>query len=370
MSFKVSNMGGMSWNMFIHIKDCAINNDGVVFGGAVRDLILHNTAAEAFYKKVADGLYSESDYTDVHKDKETLDRFILPQDVDVVFYSNQDVKKFKKALDKADLVVVNESHPACPKRYFSTFPEGWLHSKWTLRIKLPLMVRNYTRAFDIPTYEVDVIFPDPSTTVMVNTNMLPPFGVVDFECNALVIQKKRNAEDFDIDNKFLTYIGSSALNRQMTKQRIISDIINKQAKFVGTADMDYRIRKMLDKGFTVTSNLIKVSTEEMNSNKSSPHAPADIGSDNTMVEEDNDIESGDNLDLCLICFENVCGDYVSMPCCKGKYHPGCLKEVITNCDTCPQCRAEFYADSSDQHLLTALVGLFADPTAALKPRNM
>lgn len=365
MSIKILNKGGLSWSMFLKIKDAALDTNGVIFGGAVRDQISHNAAADTFYEKVAAGLYEESQYNDYFIDPETRDRFILPQDIDAVFYSKSDLKKFKEALKRNDLFVVNETTPSVPSRYFSAFPDGWLHSKWTVRIKMPRILCSYTYLSDIPTYDVDVLFPDPSTSVVVNNRMLPPFGVPDFECNSLAIVKPHGQEIITIDNKCLSYAGTSGLSRHAMVERIIKDIINKQARFIGNGTMDYRIRKMMYKNFTVSSTLVHVHCSDVGRVPLPITSAADTPINNTATDKES--QDDDGKDLCLICLEDVNDDFVGIGCCKGKYHPGCLKEVVNMCDVCPQCRSGFYADACDKHLLTSLANLFLNPTAVIKP---
>ena len=352
-NIKILNKGGLSWNIFLRIKDAALDMRGVVFGGAVRDLIIHNHAASSFYDKVGKGLYNDSDYNDFYVDPETRDRFILPQDIDVVFYSKTDLRKFKETLARSGFVIINESTPHSPSYYFANFPEGWLHSKWVVTIKLHELLVNHTRTADIPTYEVDVIFPDPTTSVVVNHNMLPPFGVADFECNALAIVKVHGQEMFTIDNKFLSVLGSSGLSRQVTIERITKDIIAKKAIFIGCDGMENRIRKMIYRNYAIQTDIINVSY----SPQELPSFPPPM-----VVKSEDDTKA----DVCLICFDEVKSDYVGLKCCKGKYHPKCLKQVIEIFDTCPQCRSNYYAGARDKHFLSSLIGTF-DYMASVQP---
>jgi len=348
-NIEILNKGGLSWNIFVRIKDAALDVKGVVFGGAVRDLIIHNHTASNFYEKVGKGLFNESDYNDFYIDPETRDRFILPQDIDIAFYSKTDLRKFKDELSRSGFVVLHESTPRCPSHYFASFPEGWLHSKWVVSLKLPKLLMNHTRTSDIPTYEVDVIFPDPTMSVVVNHRMLPPFGMADFECNALAIVKAHGQEMITIDNKCLTVIGSSGLSRHITVDRIIKDIIDKKATFIGGDGMTHRIRKMIYKNYSIQTDTISVAY------KSQDGSPSQ-----TNVASSDDGKG----DLCLICFDDITTDFVGLKCCKGKYHPKCLKQVVDLCDTCPQCRTSFYAGSRDKHMLSSLTEIFGTPASS------
>lgn len=355
-SIRIVNRGGLSWNIFNRIKEAAFDAQGVLFGGAVRDTIAHNHAASLFYEKVEKGLYDETQYNDIFIDRETHDRFILPSDIDITFYAKSDLKKFKESLIRTGFIVTYESEASSPSDYFKNFPEGWLHSKWLVSVKMPKMLLTYTNVADIPSYNVDVIYPDPTKSVMVNRNMLPPFGIADFECNALVLTKIHGQETFLIDNKFLTSVGNSALSRQKTIDKIIDDIIHKKATFIGSNDMKHRVRKMIYRNYAIQSNSVHVTyTTPQKTISSFLTAQPSACPCSAKAEEDD-------ASICIICLQDNKEDFVQLKCCKQRrYHPQCLRKTMDFFNHCPNCRKEFFANPCDKFLLGELADFFDDP---------
>ena len=91
----------------------------------------------------------------------------------------------------------------------------------------------------------------------------------------------------------------------------MSDICNKIAIKVGDDIPDYRVKKMLDKGWKLKSDFLEIQKY-----------------------------SSDD-DLCALCLDNFTQNItIKNPCCKGRLHQKCFKKLINrNCDTCIYCRA-------------------------------
>jgi hypothetical protein len=66
-----------NWNCFIVVLKLCIHHNGLIYGGAVRDLMLHNIHAKEFLKT-----HRNADYADETIRPETLGRLLIPKDID------------------------------------------------------------------------------------------------------------------------------------------------------------------------------------------------------------------------------------------------------------------------------------------------
>jgi hypothetical protein len=305
----------LPWRIYTDIKNCLLSSDGVLFGGCVRDNILHDHSAINFYEKL-----THLPYGDPNADIETINRLIIPRDIDVVFYKETDIDVFKAALGLKGYKV---THTNTVSQYPTIIPIGWLHNKLTIMFSLPDTLRTYSTG--MPFFMVDVLYPDISNISYIDK--LPPFGACDFECNGLVMFKKYGSEIIALGGD-LNYDKTSAYSAYSSLSDVISDILDKRAIFCGDSTMSHRIKKMLGKGYTIASHAVSLLTR------------ADLSDD----------------DLCLICHESLdLETSVSLTCCKGKYHPACLSKVLRKFNNCPQCRSVFDICDVDRAFLVALL---------------
>jgi len=90
-------MSKIEWRNYSKIRDALLDMGGVIFGGAVRDEILHNMCAKKFYeeqqqyyKHHPDGKNKkEYEYDNRSISRNTIDRLIIPNDIDVMFDINK-----------------------------------------------------------------------------------------------------------------------------------------------------------------------------------------------------------------------------------------------------------------------------------------
>lgn len=121
LALKIGNESHIRWLLTSEIiRKITKYYKGVVFGGAVRDMILHDNAAEKFYKLCSDKpAYNDPKlYNDPTLYPELSDRFLVPNDIDF-FITHSEYKEFKKylyrrgfyyrELYKKDLTYLNQS---------------------------------------------------------------------------------------------------------------------------------------------------------------------------------------------------------------------------------------------------------------------
>ena len=192
------------------VANIAIDCDGTVFGGYVRDFILRDFSKKTFYKN-----YTQQDYYDSSISPETIDRLLVPRDVDVHFDKFSCFRRFKNGLKKAGLVV-SQTTPALPYT--------------TSHRNIQMQIYKSGLSFFV---QVDAII----------SRGVQPFGSLDFECNGLLMDKKgiRMCEE----------LGSGA-----SYKTILNDIKSKTARCFNM--IPKRWDKMIDRyGWTVQSDHIE-----------------------------------------------------------------------------------------------------------------
>lgn len=272
----------------------------------MRDYVLHNTAADKFYRK-QDVWDDNIDYKNPNVDLETIDRLIVPRDIDAAFYNSA-------AMDMMSMKLQNDSNFRVSKKlelqdYLPSKLNGFKHYKWIITCNIsPLLHSCLMRE---PAFELDILVWEGGIIPLLIQERLPPFGDVDFECNKLVLFQSHFQEILTMDNS----THNCPLKHNANLQRILKDTENKRAVFTHTQICEHRVKKMIDKGFSIeTQNMIVV--------------PA--------------IYSSADKGICTICHEDIDGMHVKRKCCHAKYHGKCLDKVYDKCESCPQCRAQFH----------------------------
>lgn len=89
-------MSKSEWRNYTKIRDHLLNFGGIIFGGAVRDEILHNMSAKQFYKEHNEYFTSNPshslkkfEYSNKEISPHTVDRLVIPNDIDVMFDINK-----------------------------------------------------------------------------------------------------------------------------------------------------------------------------------------------------------------------------------------------------------------------------------------
>jgi hypothetical protein len=176
-----------------------------------------------------------------------------------------------------------------------------------------------------------------------------PFSNLDFECNGLIYTKKGIHMSQSIHSFNNSYQDSyypaiyNPLDSYQKMQKILNDIDNQHAIVVNTQISKQRIRKMIQKGWTISSNTFTLSPI--------------IKSNNT-----NDLEE----DNCIICHESFApfnmnpnlGPAYKLYCCEAKYHMSCMIRTCTNngpaaiqnTKTCIMCRKNTFIDDEQDFM--------------------
>lgn len=246
--------------IFHRLQRVAFNNNGIIFGGMVRDEIIATHYKNLFFKD----LKNRCDYKKFWNEEfcpETAARTLIPRDMDVSFNSFEDKEKFiQLAIDlfrenDGDFVYnMDEILPA--NRY--EIGTGGIQSiqrlTFSVRLgKIPFVFRGY----DI-NIQIDVV-------LAVSSKMLPPFKNLDMLSNSFIMTKH---------GKMLSRFTGTCLDNltdlehAIVSAKIMEDIVNfrtdlslgerlivKQGSFQHNKYAFKRIDKMLSKNHWNIQNL-------------------------------------------------------------------------------------------------------------------
>jgi hypothetical protein len=284
------------------IQDC----EGIIFGGYVRDKIIHDHYATEFYKKTSN---SNIYYNDTEYDPENKLRLIIPNDIDCFLKTNKlAIFKSKLAENMINISIIQSSKNA--KFYIKDLNEDIMHTKWKLNIAINPLLNSLinTHTYDI---YIDIMHRD-------NTKLEPPFGLIDFESNSLILTANNEYKLTKLLAEHLT-----PKDKLSELNRIMDDIIKKKTRILYVNTPDYRIENLVNKGWIIESaNFTRLKDNKEN--------------------------------ICFICLEDLTNDnHIKFNCCNGRMHSKkCSEDVILNgVSSCPMCRFEIIFQNDDKKLI-------------------
>lgn len=318
------------WKFKKLVGSIVLNAGGTIFGGYVRDSIIHDYYSKQYYEQCKkDSIAIEEEqirYMDPDFYPDTKDRMLNPEDIDCFFKSFTQLKSFEELLNHAKvchtkLFVRDDASKYLPRLNIPPntithirYKINQLHNNKKCMLKL-LLKNSFSRLIQSDLFEtidtfmtqleeklneyssviIDVLVLKTNT----NIEFSPPFGTLDFECNGLLLTKQGLTIANDIKELNSDPFGFIS---DITKQAsIIQDIIQKKARLIrkiGYTIDPYRIEKMKEKGWELVYGdfLNVVSTK-----------------------------SNDSDDVCIICHESVKEtDHFKLKCCSARYHKKCL----------------------------------------------
>jgi hypothetical protein len=301
-----------TWKTMLKIRNIILDNDGMIYGGFVRDSIIHDHFAQEFYKKYP--YSSPQNYMNKECYPETWQRTSIPNDIDIFITEN----KFHDLIEilRRNHFEVKIVFRHDPRDYFPDIDmradNTLLHSRLLVKpsvvkdVKRLLLstsidtieIKNVLKNLSVPEIKIDVL-------TSLNDNIKEPFvSPLDFECNALYLTKGLN---INVSSKLTGNI--SILDVQAKKNAIIEDIIQKRTRFM--SPHNFRIRKMMNRGWMIYDSYI------------------------TTIKETN------YEGYCIICHENLDNTHIKCQCCDCRFHPQCLSSMIQSMkkDTCILCSA-------------------------------
>ena len=247
------------WKMMIDVGNHILSAGGSIYGGFVRDRIIHDHHADHFYENVNNQGYTFKHIQDLYADRnflpEHVDRCLLPHDIDC-FISDRNLVNFLKSLSKEYTIKVKRSAPA--NIYFGTHSgcSLLLHSKISVTFKVHKILK---ATVDLRPYTVDLDVIHAHESVNIYKELSRNF---DFECNSLIITPQN---EFQLSHSISEFMNPFEKIKKI--ESIIADIRNKKAVMVNNPDSTtgvphHRIVKMILKGFRLESMSFEVMTEK------------------------------------------------------------------------------------------------------------
>jgi hypothetical protein len=224
-------------SIFINkIKEIVFDNNGIIFGGAVRDKIISEYYKQKFIEKK-----STSDFWNSDTDNETSNRLLLPDDIDIYFSDidkyllfMKDIKnKFSVSLSTAESsLVYNNIENVIKSKHNISFVIG----------------KTFTYPGIIISISIDIIY------ALKGVIIEPPFMKTDFICNIFI----ENKEGIRISKNTGTLIDTMNDMEKITiSAKIMNDIVNFKTLIAGNYNkkiekiLVMRICKLLHKKWTI-----------------------------------------------------------------------------------------------------------------------
>lgn len=286
------------------VVDAVFGVEGaVVFGGYVRDKIRHDHMAKRFYDEAGD----DDNYQDTNVVPELRDRLLVSSDVDC-FMSSDSISELEGRLKDRGLKILQRRE--CQSSIYCGDSDVKL-LRMKVALDIPPVMIGMLRDEDAHLYRlsvsVDVVHTDDTA------GKEPPFGKVDFLCNALVMDQSRqirvSSHVFEEMN-----IPKDILARYDLLKSIVEDIKTKTARALACPP-NRRVMKMIWKQWNIVTN-----------NESYKITPRT-----------------DDSAFCIICHDTFLSSHaqVKRHCCAALYHRHCFVQVLKSenfNDKCPMCR--------------------------------
>lgn len=378
----------LMWKLKNMVIGFAVDKGATVFGGAARDKYLHDKHAIQFYReteeevaKAIDARMAGADldagaadldadirtkYDDTTFKPHLFGRWVVPNDVDLFIHESK-LANLLKVLGTQ--FTVKHRFTRDPVKYIPTIEAGADTLEHHCYDLLPIVPSAAIRSLTahLPSYivaalreatdelwgkmkEIEGRTARIRMDVMVSKVPLeeaqpkPPFGPVDFLCNGLLL----DANGFHLSG--LLYYGLSSPLHRMERLEAIFRQIERREAVVHRCPPLHRIRKMMERGWTINSDDAFVHVVKV---KGDAPAPADA----------------QNQDKCIICHSEFEGDdaQYKLKCCNARYHARCLVNAaeigpasMLATETCIMCKRILVDLEGDVTLLRSIDDTVAD----------
>ena len=282
------------WRAFKSVLRTCLSYNGMVFGGAVRDMMLHNINSKRFLD-----MYNYSDYSDITVNPETIDRLVIPNDIDCLIQED-DYRELIEHLTKRHFIRIVKT-----KTLYFTENQKYNHVK---------VVVLFDRKHNIYV-KLDLI------VQVTSGELIFPYMNLDFDVNGLTLTSNGIGLNKNMTDKSDTIENTSRL------QVIIVNIGEKKA-FTLEKCQPYRYEKMIKYGWCITyvSTIFQYYHEESYDGN------------------------------CIICKDTIKDCSVKYKLCKCDLRIclTCMLEYYKKLNKCPLCKKICYEQSDaiwDLHIL-------------------
>ena len=332
------------WKIMLDLEDIFKKNGMSIFGGYVRDKIIHNHFAKKFYESLGDttNVNIANRYKDVNFMPEFKDRFIIPMDFDC-FIETLDITKLDKDLRDKQFYIKNQKTRQA-KRYFGFIAKRNLDHVYHTKIVVSLNMNQHLTSYIHNTQIFDIII-DIMHIIDKKQNNEPLLDIynsitqnIDFDCNGIIICPD---DTLKLCSKKAAY-NKDAFENHSDITNIINNIIERKATILDIKELQHnqhRIRKMIKKGWTIKSDNFDI----------------------VKYIENNQEE--DTFGHCLICHGGFTNSHfiIKDSKCAAYYHANCFKDMILHRNfnyECPNCTNKYKKDILKyKHILTTIFNI-------------
>ena len=351
-----SKINKARWQFFTKVVQVVLDANGLIFGGAVRDIYARDYAARQFYQTVGYPRATEF-YMDTEYHEEYKDRIMIPKDLDATLHETK-LEEFLIQL-KAKNMLVKTLFCRDAKTYLPNIKVETgeiMHYRMVIRPNIfvkfdrpSFMMELFEEEFEAMLtkasqikQEIGIVYLDLLVN-KTNKELDPPFGDLDFECNGLVLSKDGIRMSRCLHERWVTRTLPIELDERLSK--IKEDILKKRAVPIPqemTPKMAYRTSKMILKGYEIVlEDILSIEPDLINSSTTMEHPiHIDASDSDTMSSKE------DNTPYCIVCHEDLTTTrHYKLSCCEARYHEKCLvlaaykgSSAITRTQTCIMCR--------------------------------
>lgn len=257
----LSNAGMIRWKMAKSVSRLISEAGGYIFGGFIRDSIIHDEAAKSFYSSVHNIDNSGDDIYHLYNDKNILpefnDRLLQINDIDC-YMTTKELPNIEKILEKNQYYIEFKREKPV-KFYFANGEEIQSDLKLTkaiVKFKTNEVLQSVVNKYDYY-IKLDIIHGHTTSFEIYKTIS----ANMDFECNSLILTPENNYIIAGSDFKSL-----DPIEKLKKIEYIISFIKEKKAVLFNKTNKfgvyESRVEKMLKKGFSIiTRNTINIKND-------------------------------------------------------------------------------------------------------------
>lgn len=296
------------WKLMKAIVSLIQEQEGIVFGGFVRDSIIHDFYATEFYStpQVDTTRYSDPTYL-----PESFDRTSLPSDIDCYMLTTK-LDMFKEKL-KDKRLYISDAFTRDARIYIPVVSENnnLLHTTLKISFAIHKILFDFVKpkAFEI---KIDIIHGTEAIE--------PPIGTIDFECNSVILTA---TNEYKLAACMTQDLG--AKQKLDLLNTIIMNIIKRKTKITYDNVSIYRVHHMIGKSWDIESSHLSVMK---------------------YVE--------DTYDCCFICLHSFDKNrhHAKFKCCNGRMHIKCARRLYANeFVSCPHCRRDIEFCKKDKRVI-------------------
>jgi hypothetical protein len=319
----------IKWKMMLAIEREIIGNGGNIFGGFVRDKIIHNDAADNFYDHMikqgitGDSVEFQLKYNDVTVLPEYKERCIMPSDIDCYMDSEQ----IKNVIDSLKKKNYNVKVKKTGQANFYFFVRSTnidisklIHTKLIIKMDCNQYISDI---FNLNDFEVNVDLIHAKRSDKVNIYDILSSNI-EFECNSLFINSNN---EIRLSNRIASYL--NPIEKLKKINDVITDIKLKKTKVYQDSNNVipvFRWEKMISKGWKVSSLYF----EFMKDTEYDGH--------------------------CIICHDNISKEHFHIKDCNcdARFHLGCYLKMNKHTEfkqECPMCKSQSFINTIEASVI-------------------